>query len=131
VTAVEKGRQQGKDGPVSPLCSRNARSQKTLVGRAQWGTHPGHPMDNVHEQAWKDNLWSLAAALLGTRRVSARQGWEGKKSSLFEQPEGGNYSIDPRKDFRRPCFFLLSIRLFCEPFVGFVGFRFLRGIATL
>jgi hypothetical protein len=27
---------------VSPLCSRNARSQKTLVGRAQWGTHPGH-----------------------------------------------------------------------------------------
>ena len=28
---------------MSPLCSRNARSQKTLVGRAQWGTHPGHP----------------------------------------------------------------------------------------
>jgi hypothetical protein len=51
--------------------------------------------------------------------------------SLFEQPEGGNYSIDPRKAFRRPCFFLLSIRLFFEPFVGFVGFRFLRGIATL
>jgi hypothetical protein len=59
---------------------------------------------------------SLAAALL---------------YSLFEQPEGGNYSIDPRKAFRRPCFFLLSIRLFFEPFVGFVGFRFLRGIATL
>ena len=59
---------------------------------------------------------SLAAALL---------------DSLFEQPEGGNYSIDPRKAFRRPCFFLLSIRLFFEPFVGFVGFRFLRGIATL
>ena len=31
------------DDPVSPLCSRNARSQKTLVGRAQWETHPGHP----------------------------------------------------------------------------------------
>ena len=28
----------------------------------------------------------LAPALLGTRRVSARQGWEGEKSSLFEQP---------------------------------------------
>ena len=28
---------------MNPLCSRNARSQKTLVGRAQWGTHPGHP----------------------------------------------------------------------------------------
>jgi hypothetical protein len=49
---------------VSPLCSRNARSQKTLVGRAQWGTHPGHPRDNLHEQAWKDHIWSLAAALL-------------------------------------------------------------------
>jgi hypothetical protein len=101
---------------VSPLCSRNARSQKTLVGRAQWGTHPGHLRDNVHEQAWKDHLWSLAAALM---------------DSLFEQPEGGNYSIDPRKAFRRPCFFLLSIRLFFEPFVGFVALRFLRGIATL
>jgi hypothetical protein len=29
---------------------------------------------------------SLAAALLGTRRVSARQGWVGEKSSLFEHP---------------------------------------------
>jgi hypothetical protein len=26
-----------KDGPVSPLCSRNARPQQALVGRAQWG----------------------------------------------------------------------------------------------
>jgi len=29
---------------------------------------------------------SLAAALLGTRRVSARQGWAGEKSGLFEHP---------------------------------------------
>jgi hypothetical protein len=29
---------------------------------------------------------SLAAALLGTRRVSARQGWAGEKSELFEHP---------------------------------------------
>jgi len=28
----------------------------------------------------------LPAALFGTRRVSARQGWEGKKSGLFEHP---------------------------------------------
>ena len=27
---------------------------------------------------------SLAAALLGTKRVSARLGWEGEKSGLFE-----------------------------------------------
>ena len=59
---------------------------------------------------------SLAAALL---------------DGLFEQPEGGNYSIDPRNAFRRPCFFLLSIRLFCELFVGFVALRSLRGMATL
>ena len=31
---------------------------------------------------------SLAAALLGTRRVQARQGWAGEKSGLFEHPEG-------------------------------------------
>jgi hypothetical protein len=31
---------------------------------------------------------SLAAALLGTRRVSARQGWAGEKSGLFEHPAG-------------------------------------------
>jgi hypothetical protein len=71
---------------VSPLCSRNARSQKTLVGRAQRGTHPGHPEDNVHEQACKDHLWSLAAALFGKRRVSARRGWAGEKAGLFEHP---------------------------------------------
>src|ERR1700675_2958525 len=29
---------------------------------------------------------SIAAALLGTRRVSARQGWAGEKSGLFEHP---------------------------------------------
>ena len=31
--------------------------------------------------------FSRAAALLGTRRVSARQGWAGEKSGLFEHPE--------------------------------------------
>ena len=30
---------------------------------------------------------SLAAALLGTRGVLARQGWAGEKSGLFEHPE--------------------------------------------
>ena len=30
---------------------------------------------------------SLTAALFGTRRVSARQGWVGEKSGLFEHPE--------------------------------------------
>jgi len=73
---------------VSPLCSRNARSQKTLVGRAQWGTHPGHPKDNIHEQAWKDYIGELAAALPAKRRVSARRGWAGENRGLFEHPTG-------------------------------------------
>jgi hypothetical protein len=29
---------------------------------------------------------SLAAVLLGKRRVSARQGWAGERSGLFEHP---------------------------------------------
>ena len=33
---------------------------------------------------------SLAAALLGTKRVSARQGWAGEKSGLFEHPARGS-----------------------------------------
>jgi len=61
---LKKAASRGKDGPVSPLCSRNARSQKTLVGRAQWGTHPGHQRDNVNEQARNNHLSSLAAAAL-------------------------------------------------------------------
>ena len=43
------------DGPVYPLCSRNARPEKALVGRAQWGTYPAI-LENVHEQAWRDYL---------------------------------------------------------------------------
>jgi hypothetical protein len=85
---------------VSPLCSRNARSFHRLwfrlrlssdqschgvffslnlnlslgqpMRREQWGTHPGH-QSNVNEQAWKNHLWSLVAALL---------------LELFEQPTG-------------------------------------------
>jgi hypothetical protein len=83
-----------KDDPVSPLCSRNARSEKTLVGRAQWGTHQGHPRDNVHKQAWKDYLWLLAAALPAERRVLARRGWAGEMSSLFEHPAGLFLTVD-------------------------------------
>ena len=42
-------------------------------------------LGNVHEQAWKDHLYSLAAVLPGPWRVSARQGWAGEKAGLFEQ----------------------------------------------
>ena len=40
---AEKARQQGVRWPgESPVLAQRAVSQKTLVGRAQWGTHPGH-----------------------------------------------------------------------------------------
>jgi len=42
---------------------------------------------NGHTQCgWYLLASSLAAALLGKRRVSARQGWAGEKSGLFEHP---------------------------------------------
>jgi hypothetical protein len=65
-----------------PLCSRNARPKKALVGRAQWGTHPGHPGQR-HEQAWKDHLYSLAAALPAEQRVLARWGWAGESVAFL------------------------------------------------
>ena len=49
---------------MSPLCSRNARLEKALVGRAQWETHPGHPRTTQPSKLGKTHLWSLATALL-------------------------------------------------------------------
>ena len=40
---------------------------------------------------------SLAAALFGTRRVSAHQGWAGEKSGHFEHPASRSYAITIRK----------------------------------
>jgi beta-hydroxyacyl-ACP dehydratase FabZ len=37
------------------LCSRNARPQKALVGRAQWKINQPLSLEK-HEQAWKDHL---------------------------------------------------------------------------
>jgi hypothetical protein len=69
------------------LCSRNARPPKALVGRAQWKIN--QPPSLKRERAsLKGSYWLLAAALIGTRRVSARQGWAGETCGLFEHPEG-------------------------------------------
>jgi hypothetical protein len=70
---------------MTPLCSRNARPKKALVGRAQWGLIRAI-LGNVHEQAWKDHLYSLAAALPAEQRVLARWGWAGENRGLFEHP---------------------------------------------
>jgi hypothetical protein len=44
--------------------SRRASGWAGRESCAQWGAHPSHPRDKVHEQAWKDHRWLLAAALL-------------------------------------------------------------------
>ena len=79
---------------MSPLCSRNAllvEGSGDLAQKdprlAQKGSRPlpgRYParsegliraiLGQVHEQAWKDHPWSLAAALFGKRRLGAA-GW--------------------------------------------------------
>jgi hypothetical protein len=67
------------------LCSRNAQDRNVLVRRAQWKIN--QPPSLKRERVSLKGLhWLLAAALLGTRRVLARQGWAGETSGLFEHP---------------------------------------------
>jgi hypothetical protein len=40
---VSRGESGREGGRATPLCSRNGRSRKTLVGRAQFGSHPDRP----------------------------------------------------------------------------------------
>jgi len=62
---LKKSASMERDSPVSPLCSRNARSQKTLVGRAQLGDSSGPSWGNVNEQAWKSLSWVARCGLAG------------------------------------------------------------------
>ncbi len=73
---------------MSSLCSRNARSQKTLVGRAQWGTHPSHPGGNVHERVWTDYLESLGCDLAGNkaRPWAKRLSWQTQGGRVKQSP---------------------------------------------
>jgi hypothetical protein len=69
--------------PDDLLCSRNARPQKALVGRAQWKIN--QPPSLKRERASSEELlYLLAAALPEERRVLARRGWAGEKDSHFE-----------------------------------------------
>jgi hypothetical protein len=45
----------------SPLCSRNARSRKTLVGRAQWKINQPPSLER-NEQAWKEHVYRSTRA---------------------------------------------------------------------
>jgi hypothetical protein len=72
---------------VSPLCSRNARPRKGLVGRAQWGTHPGHPWETSKSKIRRVIAsCSLRPCLgqgasLGEEAVLADSGREGEVSA--------------------------------------------------
>ena len=86
--------------PDDLLCSRNARPQKALVGRAQWKISQPHPLRD-NERAWRDHLYrshnarskgqpqplplrksirSRKALATGKERLSARPGWVGEKA---------------------------------------------------
>ena len=62
---------------MSPLCSRNARSRRPSLDARSVGLIRAI-IGNVHEQAWKGHLWSLTAALHGTRRVPGRRVYLGR-----------------------------------------------------
>jgi len=52
--------------PDDLLCSRNARPQKALVGRAQWKINQAPSLER-NEQAWKEHVYrSMRAAEAGS-----------------------------------------------------------------
>jgi hypothetical protein len=54
--------------PDDLLCSRNARPEKALVGRAQWKINqPPSLRDN--KRAWRENLKPRSTAAVGSTRV--------------------------------------------------------------
>jgi hypothetical protein len=65
-------KKEGKGSLVVLLLAERARSEGARSTRAI-EDRPGHPLERV---------WKTAAALFGTGRVSARQGWAGEKSGL-------------------------------------------------
>ena len=51
--------------PDDLLCSRNARPQKTLVGRAQWRSISHHPLRG-DERAWREHVYHSMRAVKGS-----------------------------------------------------------------
>ena len=71
------------------MCAFDARNREsiTLPLKMNEGIGKTRALGIIPATSSKDHMWSLAAALLGTRRVSARLGWAGEMSGLFEHPE--------------------------------------------
>jgi hypothetical protein len=51
--------------PDDLLCSRNARPQKALVGRAQWKINQPPSLER-NEQAWREQLYRSMRAVKGS-----------------------------------------------------------------
>jgi len=51
--------------PDDLLCSRNARPQKALVGRAQWKINQPPSLER-NEQAWKERVYRSMRAVKGS-----------------------------------------------------------------
>ncbi len=54
---------------------------------------------------------SLAAALLGTWRILARQGWAGEKSGLFEHPAPDTGDLRDKRDAQTVILSVASVPL--------------------
>ena len=70
-------------------------SASFVLGSSKSSTYPFREKscsDSSGLGGWKcyASGYDSPAALLGTRRVLARQGWAGEKSGLFEHPGLGN-----------------------------------------
>ena len=49
------GSREGRDRPVSPLCSRNARSRTPLLDARNGGLIRAIPRADVHERTWREH----------------------------------------------------------------------------
>ena len=68
---------------MSPLCLRIARSQKTLVGRAQWGTHPGHQRTISMDKLEKTTFSGLLRPCLGRGATGRARVWRVKSLAFL------------------------------------------------
>ena len=61
VGLLARGTEEGMEAD-DLLCSRNARSRKTLVGRAQWKINQPPSLEG-NKQAWKEHVYSSTRAV--------------------------------------------------------------------
>ncbi len=58
--------------PDDLLCSRNARPEKALVGRAQWKINQPPSLER-NEQAWREHIYRSMRAVKGSLGHSSKE----------------------------------------------------------